>query len=244
MPRFLCYIYIISLHLKKIKWLAIDIDGTITVNGNGMVNLEALSKLRFLVKLGYKVIYVTGRSSYEAFSLAVFGGTTHIAIGENGGVITTSPVKHEVLASREKCVKGLQLLKNHLSNVYEKPVFPRMSEIVLERSFDINEANQIFRKNAPELTIVDSRYAFHINEFNINKGTGLEHLMKSFNIRPDDIVTIGDSITDVPMFKKADFSITFENSESDVQNNATCVVKGCNGEGLVNAINLVICHKV
>ncbi|HET6590669.1 MAG TPA: phosphoglycolate phosphatase [Candidatus Nitrosocosmicus sp.] len=235
---------IISVHLNKIRWLAIDIDGTITVNGNGMVNLEALSKLRFLVKLGYKVIYVTGRSSLEAFSLAVFGGTTQIAIGENGGVISTSPIKHEILASREKCKKGLQILENHLENVSEKPVFPRMSEIVLERSFDIKKANQLFREKAPELTIVDSQYAFHINESNINKGTGLEHLMKSFNIKSDGIVTIGDSITDVPMFKKTEYSITFENSESDVQNNATFVVKGSNGEGLVNAINLIVCNKV
>jgi phosphoglycolate phosphatase (TIGR01487 family) len=209
-----------------------------------MVNLEALSKLRYMVKLGYKVVYVTGRSSFEAFSLAVFGGTTQIAIGENGGVITTSPVKHEVLASRDKCMRGLSLLQAHLANVHEKPVFPRMSEIVLERSFDINEGNQIFRENALELKIVDSQYAFHINEFNINKGTGLEHLMKSLNVMSDDIVTIGDSMTDVPMFKKTDFSITFENSEKNVQNNATFVVKGCNGEGLVNAINLVICNKV
>ena len=235
---------IISLHLKNIKWLAIDIDGTITVNGNGMVNLEALSKLRYMVKLGYKVVYVTGRSSFEAFSLAVFGGTTQIAIGENGGVVTTSPIKHEILASKENCNKGLEILKNHLANVSEKPVFPRMSEIVLERSFDINIANQIFRDKAPELTIVDSRYAFHINELYINKGTGLEHLMKSFNVKSSDIVTIGDSMTDVPMFKKTDFSITFENSEPEVQNNATFTVKGSNGEGLVNAINLIIRNKV
>ena len=77
--------------MKTIKLFAIDIDGTITINGDGAVNLETLSKLRYLMKLGYKIIYVTGRSSTEAFILSVFGGTTKISIGENGGVITTSP---------------------------------------------------------------------------------------------------------------------------------------------------------
>ena len=80
--------------MKTIKLFAIDIDGTITINGDGAVNLEVLSKLRYLIKLGYKIVYVTGRSSIEAFILSVFGGTTRISIGENGGVITKSPTTH------------------------------------------------------------------------------------------------------------------------------------------------------
>ena len=149
--------------MKNVKWFAIDIDGTLTINGHGMINLDALSKLRYLVKLGYKVIYVTGRSTYEAFSLAIFGGTTLIAIGENGGVISTSPVKHEILSNRQKCNYGLNLLRSQIANISEKPVFPRMSEVVLERSFDIEKGNKIFSEEAPELILVDSKYAFHID---------------------------------------------------------------------------------
>lgn len=229
--------------MKNVKWFAIDIDGTLTINGHGMVNLDALSKLRYLVKLGYKVIYVTGRSTYEAFSLAIFGGTTLIAIGENGGVISTSPVKHEILSNRQKCNYGLNLLRSQIANISEKPVFPRMSEVVLERSFDIEKGNKIFSEEAPELILVDSKYAFHINQSNVNKGTGLEHLMKAYAINSDEIVTIGDSMTDVPMFNKSKYSVTFQDSEQDVKNNATSVVDGSNGEGLVNAINLVIGNK-
>lgn len=232
-----------SSYLNNLKWLAIDIDGTMTINGNGMINLEALSKLRYLVKIGYKVIYVTGRTSFEAFSLAVFGGTTQIAIGENGGVIITSPMQYKILASRAECFKGLNILKKHISKVNEKPVFPRLSEVVLERSFDIERANQILSENALALTVVDSKFAYHINESKINKGIGLEHFMKLYDINPDEIVSIGDSITDVPMFKKTEFSITFENSEIDVKDKATYVVSGSNGDGLVNAIDLIICNK-
>ena len=101
-----------------------DIDGTITLNGNGMVNLNAISTLRYLVKLGYQVVYVTGRSSVEAFALAVFGGTTQIAIGENGGVISTAPNSHQILADMEKCRKGYDLLRKEINHVSEKSVFP------------------------------------------------------------------------------------------------------------------------
>jgi phosphoglycolate phosphatase len=58
------------------------------------------------------------------------------------------------------------------------------------------------------------------------------------------VVTIGDSRTDIPMFKQSRYSVTFENSEEDVQNSATHLVGGAKGEGLINAIDLIIRGKV
>ena len=115
--------------MNTIKLFAIDIDGTITINGDGAVNLESLSKLRYLIKLGYKIVYVTGRSSLEAFALSIFGGTTKISIGENGGVITKSPTEHILLANKEKCMQGYYLLKKEFDDIENKQVFPRMTEV-------------------------------------------------------------------------------------------------------------------
>ncbi len=230
--------------MNGIKWFAVDIDGTITLNGNGMVNLNALSKLRYLVKLGYKVIYVTGRSSIEAFALAVFGGTTHLSIGENGGVISTAPNTHRILADKKKCLEGYDILRKEINHVSQKPVFPRMSEVVLERTFSLEQGNQVLQDNGYNLILVDSNYAYHLNEVSINKGFGLETLMNLLRINHDEVVSIGDSITDIPMFDKAKYSITFENSSQDVRRRATHIVNGENGEGLVNAIDLVIEKKL
>jgi phosphoglycolate phosphatase (TIGR01487 family) len=229
--------------LKNVKWFAVDIDGTITINGNGMVNLDAIYKLRSLVKWGYRVVYVTGRSSIEAFALAVFGGTTKIAIGENGGVISTTPTSHKVLANIEKCRRGYDILRKEINDVSQKSVFPRMSEVVLDRTFDLDKGNRVLKDKGQDLILVDSNYAFHINEININKGFGLDWLMKAFHINYDEVVTIGDSITDVSMFNKTKYSITFESSNKEVRNEATHIVKGERGEGLVNAIDWVIEQK-
>jgi len=73
----------------KKRTFAVDIDGTITENGGGRIHLEALEALRRLTNMGHDVIFVTGRSSVEGYLLSVFGGTTKIAVGENGGCITT-----------------------------------------------------------------------------------------------------------------------------------------------------------
>jgi hydroxymethylpyrimidine pyrophosphatase-like HAD family hydrolase len=120
-----------------IKAFAIDIDGTLTENGGGIIHLPAMQHLRLLEKLGYRIIYVTGRSSVEAYILSVFGGTTKIAVGENGGVVTISPTEHILLGNKEKCVNGYRVLTKKLENVKLKNVFDRMTEVVLDRTFDI-----------------------------------------------------------------------------------------------------------
>ena len=229
--------------MKSIKLFAIDIDGTITLNGDGAVNLESLSKLRYLVKLGYKVVYVTGRSSIEAFVLSVFGGTTKISIGENGGVITKSPTEHILLANKDKCIQGYHLLKKEFDEIENKQVFARMTEVVLSRTFDINKGNKIFEQNNLDIILVDSNYAFHINEKKVNKAYGLQYLLDLLNINTSEVVAIGDSETDVPMFNLCKNSITFENSNKKVKETAKFIVKGENDEGLINALDLIFKEK-
>jgi phosphoglycolate phosphatase len=222
---------------------AIDIDGTITINGEGMVNLEILSKLRYLIKLGYRIVYVTGRSSVEAFILSVFGGTTKVSVGENGGVITKSPTNHILLADKEKCMKGYHLLANEFDDIEIKQVFPRMTEVVLTRTFDIDKGNRILEDNNMDLVLVDSNYAYHINEKKINKAYGLGYALNMLNINPSEVVAIGDSETDIPMFELCENSISFESSNFKVKKMAKYIVDGKNGEGLINALDLTIRKK-
>ena len=86
--------------LKK-KTFAIDIDGTITLNGMGQIHLEALSRLRSLKEEGHNVILVTGRSSVEGYLLSIFGGLTHMAVGENGGCISFGDeIQHKLLGNK------------------------------------------------------------------------------------------------------------------------------------------------
>ncbi len=229
--------------MKSIKLFAIDIDGTITINGEGMVDLEILSKLRYLIKLGYKIVYVTGRSSVEAFILSVFGGTTKVSVGENGGVITKSPTNHILLADKEKCMKGYHLLAKEVDDIEIKQVFPRMTEVVLTRTFDIDKGNRILRENNMDLVLVDSNYAYHINEKKINKAYGLGYALNMLNINPSEVVAIGDSETDIPMFELCENSISFESSNFKVKKMAKYIVDGKNGEGLINALDLTIRKK-
>jgi phosphoglycolate phosphatase len=223
----------------SIKVFAVDIDGTLTENGGGMVHLAALAKLRYLEKMGYRVVYVTGRSSIEAYVLAVFGGTTRIAVGENGGVITIAPQEHKLLASKEKCIQGYEILQKNIRGVKVKPVFPRMTEVVLLRTFDVKEGQRILDDYSLPLCISDSKYAFHINEKGIDKAHGLKEALRVLGADPKEVVAIGDSETDVPMYDICGCSIALDHAEESVKSKADHVVSGREGTGVVEAIDFV-----
>ena len=219
------------------KTFAVDIDGTITENGGGRIHLDALEALRRLTNMGHDVIYVTGRSSVEAYLLSVFGGTKKIAVGENGGCIALDADDHVLLGNIEECNRAFELIKNNIEGVQKKPVFPRLTEVVLERTFDINDAQKILSQNNFNVELSDSQYAIHINSKGIDKGTGFTELMKKFNILKDDVIAIGDSATDIPLFKVAKTSIALGNASDAVRSEATMTVSGCSGDGVLEAID-------
>ena len=223
----------------NIKAFAVDIDGTLTENGNGMIYLPAVSKMRFLEKIGYRVFFVTGRSSIEAYVLSVFLGITRVAIGENGGVVSKGPSDHTILGNKDLCLKGFEILKQSISNVDTKPVFPRLSEVVLQRTFDIEEGKKIFKEKGLKLDLVDSKYAFHINELGVNKAKGLNLALEFLNIEPTEVVAIGDSETDIPVFGNCGLSIALGHSDNEVKVHADHVVSGKEGVGLCDAIDYV-----
>ena len=222
--------------MKK-KTFAVDIDGTITENGGGRIHLDALEALRRLTNMGHDVIYVTGRSSVEAYLLSVFGGTRKIAVGENGGCIALDADDHILLGNIEECNRAFELIKNNVEGVQKKPVFPRLTEVVLERTFDIDDARKILSQNNINVELSDSQYAIHINSKGIDKGTGFTELMKKFNILKDDVIAIGDSATDIPLFKIAKTSVALGNASNAVRSEATMTVSGCSGDGVLEALD-------
>lgn len=225
--------------LNKIVGFAVDIDGTITENGNGVIYLPAASKLRFLSKSGYKVIFVTGRSSVEAYYLSVFCGTTKVAVGENGGVIATGPDEFTILADKELCLEGYYYLKQRIPSLKLKPVFHRLSEVVLARTFDLDLGKSLIDESGLSVNLTDSKYAYHINEVGTDKASGLKRALKLLDLDPEKMAAIGDSETDIPLFNLCELGVALGHSPLSVKKSATHVVEGESGKGLSDAIDYI-----
>ena len=177
--------------LKK-KVLAVDIDGTITLNGFGKIHLQALEKLRNLKNNGHHVIFVTGRSSIEAYLLSIFGGLTLLGVGENGGCITHGDVMtHKMIGNKKECEDAFSFLKENVdASIKEKPVFPRLTEVVLDRTFDIKNAQKLLNENGFNVGLFDSGYAYHINTAGVDKGTGLLKALEMLNADVEDTIAV------------------------------------------------------
>jgi phosphoglycolate phosphatase (TIGR01487 family) len=187
--------------------------------------------------MGHNVIYVTGRSSVEAFLLAVYGGTTKIAVGENGGCVTFDSDEHTLLGNLEECNNAFQIIENSIDNVKKKHVFPRMTEVVLERTFDLDLARKIISENNVDVELSDSQYAYHINSSGIDKGSGFSKIMNKLSILRDDVIAIGDSATDVPLFRVAKTSVALGNASEQVRSEATMTVSANAGDGVLEALD-------
>ena len=226
--------------MKK-KVLAVDIDGTVTLNGFGTIHLKALEKLRNLKNDGHHVIFVTGRSSVEAYILSIFGGLTLLGVGENGGCITHGEIMtHELLGNKEECQNAFSYLKEKLDEpILEKPVFPRLTEVVLDRTFDIKNAQKLLDENGFNVGLFDSGYAYHINSRGIDKGSGLIKALEMLNADLEDTIALGDSETDVPLFKTVKNNIAVNNSIPELKEIAKIVTTKNSGEGLLEGLDMI-----
>ena len=227
--------------MKK-KTFAVDVDGTITLNGMGAIHLGALSRLRSLKEEGHNVILVSGRSSVEGYLLSIFGGLTHMAVGENGGCITFGEkIQHRMLGNKGECIHALATIQSKLDiEIKEKPVFPRMTEVVLERTFDIEKAQKIIVENNLNVILTDSGYAYHINSKGVDKGSGFMEAIKMLEIDVNDTIAIGDSDTDVPLFKVVKNNIAVANSTENLKKLAKIVTTKKSGEGVLEGLDIML----
>ncbi len=142
-----------------------------------------------------------------------------------------------MLGDIDQCKKAYGIIRSNIKNVKEKQVFPRMTEVVLERTFDIDLAKKVVSEKNLEVLLSDSMYAFHINSSGIDKGRGFQEVMKRLSIPTEDVIAIGDSETDIPLFDLAKTSVALGNSSNYVKSRAKIEVSAKAGDGVIEALD-------
>ena len=108
-----------------------------------------------------------------------------------------------------------------------------------ERTFEIKDGVKLLEDAGHKVSLTDSQYAFHINSHGVDKGSGLREAMHMLAVESKDLIAIGDSITDVPMFNVAKTSIALGNASEYVRSKATMTVDSKAGDGLLDAMDLL-----
>lgn len=212
------------------KAIVVDIDGTLT-NKKREINCEAVKALR---KLKIPVILATGNISCFARTTAKLIGVPEIVICENGGVICYED-EEIVLGDKGKCLKAVKILEKYFKIELLDEEY-RKSEVCLRRTFPIDEARKILPK---DVRIVDTGFAYHIIDGNVNKGKALKIIADKLGIDVKDFVAIGDSENDIEMLEVAGFGIAVANANIELKKVADMVTSKPNGDGVVEALEFL-----
>ena len=219
-----------------IRAIAVDIDGTLS-DQNRVLCPAAVEAMR---RLKVPVVLTTGNTHCFTRTVSVLLGTPRIFIAENGGVVSHSENDVETLADPAVCLEAYR----QLSEVFPLEVYNssryRFTDIALKRNFDISEASRYVKARNLPVDILDTTYAVHIKDKSVDKGTGLERVAKRMGIGLEEFAAVGDSTSDIPMFKLAGFKASVNNAHPDLKAISDYVAKAPYGQGFAEIVNYMV----
>jgi phosphoglycolate phosphatase len=219
--------------MAMIRALAVDIDGTLS-DQNRVLCPVALQALR---ELKVPVVLCTGNTHCFTRTVSVLLGTPRIFIAENGGVLSHSEDEMEILTDLKVCEDAFQKLaaefplKRYNSGRY------RFTDISLQRNFDVSAASKRAEELGLNVQLIDTAYAVHIKDKRIDKGTGLTHIAGRMQIDLSEFAAIGDSDSDLPMYRLAGFRASVANASLELKQISDYVAKAEYGDGFAEIVD-------
>ena len=118
-------------------------------------------------------------------------------------------------------------------------IMKRLKEI---QGIDVLEIAYMSRKKIKDGTNdVDIQYYYtEITNENVNKWTAIQYLLDKLNIRPKEVMAIGDNFNDKEMIEEAGLGVVMGNSNPKMKEIGDVIVADNNSEGVLEAINKYI----
>ena len=109
-------------------------------------------------------------------------------------------------------------------------------------TIDVLDVSHMSRKTIKDGTenIQIEYYYTEITNKNVNKWTAIEYLLELQNIRPEEVMAIGDNVNDKEMIENAGLGVVMGNSSPQMKEIADVVVADNNSDGIVEAIEKYI----
>ena len=201
-----------------------DIDGSITVEDD--LSLDALTAFRELEEHGIRVVLTTGRSAGWASALGHYLPGVFAVIAENGAVLvdrerTDSPPilldgwdADELAARMERVEACLEAILERYPSVRKAADnFTRLTDRTFEVSKDLDPAEIASIAGRFEVGYTYSSVHHHLSASTLNKQTGYltavhDHLELSGVDAGQNVITLGDSLNDAPLFDQRRFAAT------------------------------------
>ena len=228
------------------KLLFFDVDGTLAdrVGKKNVVPQSAKDAIKKLQENGHLCFVNTGRSLSEIdvylkelnMDGFVCGCGTYILYKNEVLFSQTVPfeIGNELLSDLEKY--NIEWLLEGEKTLYyrNKPYITHIGDFKDHKNSDFKSFEAKYSKI---FTIIDRGNNFYeIVPANCSKATGMEFLMKHFNVDKKDTIAIGDSTNDLTMLEFAGTSIAMKHSSPIVLEKADYVTDDVFDDGIYNAM--------
>ena len=230
----------VAIIMKKIKVIALDVDGTITFKDKTL-DIQGYKAILKAAKKGLIVILTSGIPVQGLRPLASLMGASPYLIGENGGVIFNGE-ELEVLSNPENAKKCFEELQQKIRGIeiYSK-ADTRLSEVCLKLGPNVNEIEKIASKYG--LRVVPTGFAIHLVQPNINKGSALKKLSSELGYTMEECAAVGDSRNDIEMVRDSGLGIGVQNARPEVKAVAKHITKKAHGAGVMEAVDYILKHN-
>lgn len=221
---------------NKIKAVALDVDGTIT-DTTRRACISAIKTIYKLEEEGIPVIIVTGNILCHTKALSIIFGTTGGLVAENGGVIESGG-KITVLGDIKKSLKAYNFLKTKYDVRKVQYSQERFSEIALYRTLPTELVKDVLKDF--DVEVYDSKFALHITDPLVNKGSSLEKVASDLGINTKNIMAVGDSENDIELLEVAGMKVAVANADQKLKKIADHVTTKPYGDGVAEALELLV----
>ena len=215
-----------------IKAVALDVDGTIT-DKRRRICTSAVGAIRKAEDAGVPVVIVTGNIMCSTNMISILLGTSGGFVAENGGVIESCRGK-KVLGDIKRCQKAYEFLKSKLNVDKVDYSDLRISEIALTRKIPVDTIKETLKDF--DVRIYDSKFAIHITDPSVDKGSSLKLVAGDMGVRTSEILAVGDGENDLEFLSVAGVKVAVANADRELKSVADYVTKKPYGDGVAEAI--------
>ena len=218
-----------------IKAVFIDIDETLT-NSQREVTEKTKLEIKKCVENGVKIILTSGRSRREAMNFQEQIGTSPYIVSSNGASAYDAENGVEIYNERIDPQMVLQLIRHSRENGYRIKL--NYKDLLVE-CVGIAVANESKRFKNPDLK-PSRNYYCDVASVKVSKGNAVKAVCEYFEIKPEEIVTIGDGENDLSMLGLTPNSVAMGNSLPEIKEKANYVTASNDEDGVAKVLGFII----
>lgn len=250
--------------MNDIKAIFLDLDGTLLTSDKRIDDKDKNTLIHCLNR-GIKIILISGRPIFYVESIAKQIDPRVMSMGYNGAYFKDSQLeinqcisaKHlqqirellDVYSIQKYYLKGLHVIYSTDMDkrfIY-KEVPTRFYTKDIEIGIDIYKILMVdsrldvlddFKKQAQAIVSVTSSHigSLDVMDKSVNKGNAIDMLIQNYKWNRENLMAFGDSLNDIDMFEKVQYSIAMGNGMDIIKEKAWNVTGSNDENGITQAI--------